>query len=113
MPTGLPQTLPITEGGTGAKTAAAARTALGLTNITSGTNSLVIDQAAGDTTLSFPDTDVKTYVFPEGTCYVGGLIVKPSTGDPANPWAGLWCHNTTDNTLKLYTGTAWLTVAYT
>lgn len=110
---GLPRVLAVTEGGTGVTSISNLKSTLGIENLGSGTNQVIVDQSGGDTTLAFPNNGAKTVTFPDGTCYAGSFLVKATTGEPSSPWPGLWVHNTVDSTLKVYNGSIWLTVAYT
>lgn len=48
-----------------------------------------------------------------GTQTVDGTVYKTDTGDPANPYEGMKCINTFDNTYKVYADGAWRTIIAT
>jgi hypothetical protein len=91
---GNPRILALTEGGTGAKTAAVARANLGLEGLTT-------SFGVGNVQLNLEDlTTDQVYNFPDISAAVGLVLTKTTTGDPTVP-EGVFVINVFDNNFKV------------
>lgn len=105
MATGLPQPVPVTEGGTGARTTGEAKDNLGLGKLVVSDNShtLILD--------TIDITNTRELIIPDFDGTISVMIFKSTTGDPEDGLAGIFCLNTFDKNLKFYADGSWHEVA--